>query len=106
MSIIYIKFKVKFPKLCTNKEIHFSPKTCFRIHQSRPKKVLSEPCFSSNFIYDGASKRAYSPVSSIKSNVQEKKSPFLSYGWNDSNKDIGSKRTFNINASSEEVRVL
>ncbi|KAF4519120.1 hypothetical protein B566_EDAN010542 [Ephemera danica] len=74
-----------------------------RIYESRPKKVLSEPCFSTNLVYDGASKRTYNEVSSPQKIVQQKKTPFLSYGWNDSKKDVGSKRTFNIKASSEEV---
>jgi hypothetical protein len=36
----------------------------------------------------------------------QKKTPFASFGWNDSNRNIGQKKTYNVYAPESEVRLM
>jgi hypothetical protein len=43
---------------------------------------------------------------SQKAYFEEKKSPFAPFGWNDSVRNIGQKKTYNVNAPETEVCLL
>ncbi|KAJ9599052.1 hypothetical protein L9F63_010509 [Diploptera punctata] len=78
-----------------------------QVQPSTPQVKLQEPRS-----HDIATKRHAIPTSpasshltrtSKKSYFEGKKSPFASFGWNDSDRDIGQKKTYNVYAPENEV---
>jgi hypothetical protein len=52
------------------------------------------------------SKKSGLTRTSRKAYFEEKKSPFASFGWNDSERNIGQKKTYNVYAPESEVCLL
>lgn len=74
------------------REPHFSSE---RPHSSCSPEYLRKRDMPSRFSSLSKTSRKYY--------FEDKKMPFASYGWNDGDKDIGEKKTYNVNAPETEV---
>ena len=72
---------------------NFINEHCSTLGQETEKSVLPSPSRTSHLTK--TSKKAY---------FEGRKSPFASFGWNDSDRDIGQKKTYNVCAPENQVR--
>jgi hypothetical protein len=70
--------------------------------QQRSGTSCSQHC-SETSIQPSSSQASGLTRTSRKAYFEEKKSPFAPFGWNDSDRNIGQKKTYNVYAPENEV---